>query len=83
MMPLGPVQFRMLSAPVISALLLLGLAPAAPAAYVPGTPGGAWTRAEVRAVKAKLRLTFRRRGGVVGEAQQGRGPVMMFRLFSM
>ena len=68
----------MLSAPVISLLLLLGLAPAAPAAYVPGTPGAAWTRAEVRAVQAKLRLTFRRRGGVVGEAQQGRGPVMMF-----
>ena len=41
----------------------------------------AWTRAEVMAVQAKLRLTFRRRGGVVGEAQQGRGPVMMFRLF--
>ena len=67
----------MVSPPVISALLLLGLAPAAPAAYVPGTPGAAWTRAEVRAVQAKLRLTFRRRGGVVGEAQQGRGPVMM------
>ena len=76
-------QCRMVSPPVISALLLLGLAPLARAAYVPGRPGAAWTGAEVRAVQAKLRLTFRRRGGVVGEAQQGRGPVMLFRLFSM
>ena len=40
-------------------------------AYVPGTPGAAWSREEILAVKAKIRLTFKLGGGMAREARKG------------
>ena len=40
-------------------------------AYVPGTPGSAWSREEILAVKAKIRLTFKLGGGMAREARKG------------
>ena len=50
----------------ISVLLGSGLT-----AYVPGTPGAAWSREEILAVKAKIRLTFKLGGGMAREARKG------------
>ena len=48
------------------ALLLLGiLSSSALCAYLPGTPGADWTKAEVLAVKAKLWMSFAQRGGIL------------------
>ena len=52
----------------ISSLLGCGLT-----AYVPGTPGAAWSREEVLAVRAKIRLTFGyKTGKMPAEARKGR-----------
>ena len=40
-------------------------------AYVPGTPGSAWSREEILAVKAKIRRTFKLGGGMAREARKG------------
>ena len=51
-------------------LLLLGvLASPALSAYVPGTPGSAWTKEEVLAVKAKLWQSFAQRGALIKQAR--------------
>ena len=42
-------------------------------AYVPGTPGSAWSREEILAVRAKIRLTFGyKTGKMPAEARKGR-----------
>ena len=42
-------------------------------AYVPGTPGAAWSREEILAVRAKIRLTFGyKTGKMPAEARKGR-----------
>lgn len=48
--------FHMMLRTMLETLLLLVSVEAG--SYVPGSPGAAWTRAEILAVKAKLRLTF-------------------------
>ena len=50
----------------ISSLLGCGLT-----AYVPGTPGAAWSKEEILAVRAKIRLTFKLGGGMAREARKG------------
>ena len=51
------------------ALLLLSvLSSAALSAYIPGTPGAAWTKEEVLAVKAKLWQSFVQRGFLIKQA---------------
>ena len=51
------------------ALVLLSvLSSAALSAYIPGTPGAAWTKEEVLAVKAKLWQSFVQRGFLIKQA---------------
>ena len=54
---------------MIAFLLLSVLSSSALSAYLPGTPGAAWTKAEVLAVKAKLWLSFVQRGFLVKQAR--------------
>ena len=43
---------------MIRVSVLLGLCSFALGAYQPGTPGAPWTKEEVLAVKAKLRMSY-------------------------
>ena len=52
-------------------LITISLLSIGQGAYVPGTPGAAWSREEILAVKAKIRLTFKLGGGMAREARKG------------
>ena len=53
--------------------LLCVLSSSALGAYVPGTPGAAWTPEEVLAVKAKLWLSYARPWGLTSQANTALG----------
>ena len=58
---------------MIAPLLTLLCASLAAAAYTPGSPGAAWSRAEVLAVKAKLRMSFSKAWAMPGWANTALG----------
>ena len=53
-------------------LITISLLSIGQGAYVPGTPGAAWSREEILAVRAKIRLTFHKHGKMPEEARKGR-----------
>merc|ERR1719210_2086290 len=58
---------------MIAPLLTLLCSSLAAAAYTPGSPGAAWSRAEVLAVKAKLRMSFSKAWAMPGWANTALG----------
>ena len=67
------VSSRSAPASMITPLLTLLCTSLAAAAYTPGSPGAAWSQAEVLAVKAKLRMSFSKAWAMPGWANTALG----------